>query len=84
MGCTVTRSKMVRNIAEGREELQNNCKAEVEDRERTNSANVVQDMQEEPNKPATRAVADFSWLSSNSALTAEQSVAQNRKAPRLE
>lgn len=77
---------MARNIAERREEFfQKNCMAEEGDRERTNIAiNVVQDMQQEPNKSATRTVADFSWLSNNTALTAEQSAAQNRKALRLE
>ena len=82
MGCTVTRSKMARNIAEGREDFsQDNSMAEEGDRERINIANVVRDMQEKPNKPATRTVADFSWLSNN---TAEQSVPENRTAPRLE
>ena len=80
MGCTVTRSKMARSIVEGREEFsQNTCTAVEGDKERTNIANnVVKDMQEEPNKPATRTVADFSWLLSNTALTTKQSAAQNR------
>lgn len=81
MGCTVTRSKMARNIAEGREEFsQNDSMAEEGDREKTNMANVGQDMQEKPNKPATRTVADFSWLSNT---TAEQSATKNPTAPRL-
>ena len=69
MGCTVTRSKMAQCIVEGREEFsQNNYTAGEGDKERTNIANnVVEDMQEEPNKPATRTVADFSWLVSNTA-----------------
>jgi len=56
-------------MVEGKEEFsQNNWTTEEGDRERTNIAiNVVQDMQEKPNKPATRTVADFSWLSSNTA-----------------
>ena len=82
MGCTVTRSKMTKDIAEGREEFsQNKCMAEEGDRETTKLSNVVQDMQEEHSKPATRTVADFSWLSCN---TAEHSAAQKRKALRLE
>lgn len=82
MGCTVTRSKMARNIAEGREEFsQNDSMAEEGDRDRTNIANVGKDIQEKPNKPATRTVADFSWLSN---ATAEQSAAKNPTAPRLE
>jgi len=56
-------------MVEGKEEFsQNNCTTEEGDRERTNIAiNVVQDMQEKLNKPTTRTVADFSWLSSNTA-----------------
>ena len=69
MGCAVTRPKLTINMVEGKEEFsQNNWTTEEGDRERTNIAiNVVQDMQEKPNKPATRTVADFSWLSSNTA-----------------
>lgn len=84
MGCTVTvtRSKLVRNIAEEREEFsQNNSMAEEGDRESDKISNVVQDMQEERNEQSPRTVADFSWLSCNKA---EQSAAQKQKALRLE
>lgn len=64
MGCTVTRSRPVGNIA-SEEFSRNNSVADETDKERNETTNVAHQERNENYIPAPRVVADFSWLSNN-------------------
>lgn len=70
MGCTVTRSTPVENIANGSTAFsRNNSVAEEVDRGSNQAANATHHQNNEDYKPALRIVADFSWLTSNKVIS---------------